>query len=128
MTNKEKLAYTAGLIDGEGTISCYEVKNGQGRPFLRPEVAVAQGEKQIEVLHWLEQNYGGRVHLQAPRYLWGGFHRVGYWRLNGTKAVELVSKLYPYLIVKREQALRLYPDPRPKWIEDRKIARQQKAK
>lgn len=93
MTENEKLAYLAGILDGEGYIAIAQRKT-TARLIVRIGMV---SPKAVEFLH---QNFGGSRHYQATktnridnRLLW-----------TSARAKELLEKCLPYLLVKRELA------------------------
>jgi hypothetical protein len=111
------LAYCAGLIDGEGCISIgkkqrvrhnnignNQYKNGKKErqdsyyPDYNLAVIVVQKDKRL--CDWLSGNFGGSV---APVKS----HNDDYfrWTIEANKALELLKKIKPYLILKKAQAL-----------------------
>lgn len=103
---RRDLYYLAGFIDGEGHFCLTPNKNGQGRPYLRPDIIVSQNT--IEVLEYIREAFGGRISVQKKSTWDGGGTRILYrWEINGRKAVELAKKLEPHLIVKRDQVRRI---------------------
>jgi hypothetical protein len=90
-----ELAYTAGMIDGEGHIGLTTTKSS----FL-PTLVVTNTDERIT--DWLREHFGGAVyhHLRT-----NGIHKPRHnWRLLGRHATELLALLQPYLVLKREQA------------------------
>jgi hypothetical protein len=85
----EEVAYTAGLLDGEGCIQLkpYAKRNAHGL-----EVEIAQ--KRPAVLEWVEYRFGGYV---------GHWKRVSTWRIYGEKALNFLQQVHPYLIVKHAE-------------------------
>lgn len=106
MTETEKLTYLAGIIDGEGHIRVTPNKNGQKRPFIRPEIIVENLSQLL--IFWIYSNFGGRVSMhtrdRVKHPTWQDIYR---WDISGKKAVALAKLLEPYLIVKSEQVKRL---------------------
>lgn len=100
MTKKEKIVYTAGIVDGEGHFYKPLTKNGRGEEHFYPRVVVVQ--KEPELIKWLKQAFGGSISFQNNKT--GGIFR---WQLQGKKVVVLANKMLPYLIVKREQVKRV---------------------
>ena len=92
------LAYTAGIVDGEGSI--YMKRSAPGRShgysiFLR--VGVTSGE----LIHWLIVHFGG---WSEPAMLPGNRKPLWRWALYGEAAAALLQRLLPYLVIKRRQA------------------------
>jgi hypothetical protein len=106
MTNREKLIYLAGIVDGEGHFCLTKCKNGQGRSFIRPGIMIVQKNRE-GLLEWIQENYGGKVYTQKPIMRLGAMRQWSTWSLYGRIAVELAKLLEPYLIVKKEQVKRL---------------------
>ncbi|MEM2613257.1 MAG: hypothetical protein QXO15_03400 [Nitrososphaerota archaeon] len=98
-----KLAYLAGLIDGEGTISMRTA----GRVI--PNVRVRVYNTNEQVIKWIHENFGGSIFSReeydkkTKRKL-----RIWYWGIHSIEeAVKLLKPLLPYLIVKKDNALEL---------------------
>jgi hypothetical protein len=62
MISDEEAAYTAGIIDGEGSISL--TRNRRYR-WPSPQVSVASIDR--ELLEWLCHLYGGTIVAKQPR-------------------------------------------------------------
>lgn len=90
---KLPILYTAGLIDGEGTITLsYKRKIN---PFRYPVVSVASTT--IEIILALRETYGGSV---CKHKVYKTHHLKSYiWRVCGSKAIELCGLLSPLLLV-----------------------------
>lgn len=87
---QERLAYLAGLIDGEGSIRI--------RKKQYPFVAIYNTHQGL--MDWLAQTIGGRVGVdkrgREPQY---------YWTIGAARDVYcLVKAIYPYLIIKKQDA------------------------
>lgn len=105
IVTETEIAYLAGIIDGEGTLTL-EKKHGTGpyadRLYLRPLVHVTNTD--MVLLDWIQVRFGGYLHPQpigraaerskpCYRLTWGG-----------TKALPLLDAVAPYLVSKRAQA------------------------
>jgi hypothetical protein len=91
------LAYMAGLIDGEGSLSC--IVHGGGKTCY-PTISVAMTD--FPVIHWLADKWHVTVSnfpRRDPRY-----KPQVFVRLSGERARLLCELLLPYLIVKKRQA------------------------
>jgi len=96
---KTDLAYTAGIIDGEGWISIKnrQIKNGN-RNYC---VKVGVGSTTEWLIKWLQFNYGGSVCIINP----GGNRKLKWvWDLSTKQAVIFLEAILPYLRIKRPQA------------------------
>ena len=100
MNTKELLAYTAGLIDGEGYIGL--IPHSVTKNSYSPKVKVSSTT--INLVEFLHDNYGGhldklRIHSQENRKM------SAMWTLsNGKNVGPFLKKLLPYLRVKNRQA------------------------
>lgn len=94
-----KLAYIAGIIDGEGCISLSkEKKTG----YFIPSIFVGMCDSMcINILH-MYTGLGSLSH-RAPSH-WGNKH-VYIWQVRNRLEIYLLLKaVHPYLITKRKQA------------------------
>ena len=97
-------AYAAGLIDGEGCIRIHRAYqyHKDGTPNYYVEVMVNTSTPVLA--EWLCARWGGRVtFLKTP----GGFNKIGMcrWRVGSLRANAFLEDIYPYLVLKREQAM-----------------------
>ena len=90
-------AYAAGLFDGEGCISiCGPLQRGGAN------LRVVLGNTYKPILEQLKAQFGGSVGLGRRATvcrltLW-------QWTLSGDKAVRFLEIVFPYLVIKKEQA------------------------
>jgi hypothetical protein len=96
----EELAYLAGILDGEGSVSIACIRPKKGRAYFQPRVFVTNTG--LDLIIWLEEHFGASTtETQSPianrRLLY-----VAKW--TGDKALTLLTVVLPYLIVKRERA------------------------
>lgn len=100
-----ELAYAAGIIDGEGSISVLR----RLRPKLEKvyhyclQVQVSQKEKPI--LNWLAMRFGGKVngYTQYKGSLGYG-NPIYHWQIFGETARDFLVAIEPYLIKTKFQA------------------------
>jgi hypothetical protein len=100
MTQNE-IAYLAGIVDGEGTIS---LSTGTGKPeHSRPFVQIANTNYKLAawIREKVEIKFGFFEYDRHPEKQKASF--LFMWR--GTYGVEFLKLILPYLILKREQAL-----------------------
>lgn len=108
MTEREKLAYTAGIVDGEGSIQIVKQPTGY---YVR--VTVSSSEENL--VHWLAKEFGGtlqsyqRARARRPELLWSIF--------DSKKAVAFLENLYPFLICKKKHAIIVFNFWNRKWHE-----------
>jgi hypothetical protein len=104
-TEGERLAYAAGLIDGEGCIGAYNTRpktDTVRAAFFQLTVRVAmKTPRPVEFLYAL---FGGARHIQLQK----GPGKPGpyfVWQARNVQAEECLRRLLPYLVEKREQAV-----------------------
>ncbi len=90
------LAYTAGLLDGEGTIGIYRKPNGS--IYVNLSICNTDGE----IIEWLQKHFDGHIHQRKrlnPRskilYQW-------YLGQQG-QILEFLNLLEPFIIIKKRQ-------------------------
>ena len=93
-------AYIAGLFDGEGCVSIIkDDRTGQGNhksPSYSLILIISNNNK--EVLEWLNKKTGiGNLAKRKNQRLYD-------WKLSRKGTEIFLNKIYPYLIIKREQA------------------------
>ena len=95
MATEAEIAYTAGLFDGEGSITLTPIRSTR---FPSPQVAVASNDR--EVLEWLKAQFGGSISTKQPRR---PTHSVSYdWRLTDRRALGFLRQIRPYLKIQRK--------------------------
>lgn len=98
--------YTAGFLDGEGYIGILNsnlnsIQAKTGRKYYGVHVQFIQ--KDLKVLEWLKKQWGGGgIFISDHPNRKGG--PVWRWCLHSKDAIRLLKEVYPYLIVKKEQA------------------------
>jgi len=103
----EDAAYSAGIMDGEGSVSLTVNRNvttRTGRTAVAPMLIIQVSSTCREVLDWLQLTWGvGSVIVTyRPRR---PNHRTAYvWRVRGQAASEMLTQMLPYLRIKRAQA------------------------
>lgn len=101
-TDKEKIIWTAGFMDGEGTITIKRYHRN-GRIVYQPYISCCQastngGEKAIQ---FLRDNFGGSISNYQQT---GQRNATSLWAIVSTGALEFAEKLLPYLTIKKERA------------------------
>lgn len=92
---KTTLAYLAGIIDGEGTITLAKESRSN-----RHEARLIVVNTDVKLMNWLKDNFGGFVRIH--KRIIGQKQRYD-WVIAGKKAVKLLEEVAEYLIIKREQ-------------------------
>ena len=98
MTDDQKLAYAAGIIDGEGCISTHVQKDVRHLPSVYVKVCMTDSRP----IMLLQSMFGGPVRYKVAKI---AHHRPQYvWDVSATRAEVVLKALLPFLIVKKEQA------------------------
>lgn len=94
------LAWAAGFIDGEGYIGvdrCGQNTNG----YISYTVSLKVAQVVRAPLDKLQKLFGGKIREMANT----GGNTIYHWRLFGDKALPVLQRLLPYLIVKHKAAV-----------------------
>lgn len=101
MVTEEKLAYIAGLLDGDGYVSIMKSNlPDPWQPYYQAKIGVAQlwpGE----ALRLIRDTFGGEIAGPIRR---DGGRPIARWEIWNVRAASIVSRLLPHLRVKRRQA------------------------
>ena len=94
-----ELAYTAGIVDGEGCIGIYETKRSGRVAGLYSVVTVTNTN--LILLDWLVSRFGGtyNIHNRVE-----GQKTSFVWRLYSRQAANFIEQILPHLRLKWEQA------------------------
>lgn len=85
------IEYTAGLIDGEGSIL---LERNRANEHRSPAVTVASTT--VEIVDWMKENWGGSISIKPAKK---ESHKTGYqWHLKGNKAIEMMTILVEFLV------------------------------
>jgi hypothetical protein len=102
-----RLAYCAGIIDGEGSICVTKTKPQQARtnPLHAPMIRVGMVER--EVLEFMQETFeSGYLYDEGVRKDRPTNQFIYRWRVtNRDEVIRIINMILPYLIVKRRQAL-----------------------
>jgi len=82
------LAYTAGILDGEGYLGCWIEHNA-----YRERITVHM--KYDKVPNWLLSHWGGYLCLRKDKSF--------TWNLSGEKMRKMLIEVLPYMVEKRRQ-------------------------
>jgi hypothetical protein len=101
---KDSVAYAAGLIDGEGSVTIQR-NEYRGTPqyalCLAVEMDIGKSSQSLNALAWL---FGGRITVNRTPRKQGRHAGTACWRLHGTQAACALDTLLPFLQTKRGQA------------------------
>ncbi len=99
---REELAYVAGIIDGEGSISLCRsfAKRTRGR-YVYPIVRIANTDSVL--IGWIESRFdsGCRSYTSAMNERCKPCHHITW---AASKAVGILKLVYPFLVVKKDRA------------------------
>lgn len=100
MNHNEKLAYLAGIMDGEGCFGMYHSKR-LNRHYLTVDVY----NSSTELLTWLSENFPGEYReIKAPsKKIHANWKPQYIWRSNNNQTLQFLRDLLPFLIVKKKQ-------------------------
>lgn len=104
MNHREKLAYLAGIIDGEGSIILWKAK---GDPKLRGQfnlrINISSTDKIL--IDWIYENFGGRCYeCNAPSRKANPHWKKQYiWTVPRPNILQFLKKIHPFLIIKKER-------------------------
>ena len=101
--NQTELAYTAGIVDGEGCLGIYLANNGENyKPTYYAIVTVVNTDKCL--LQWLEKSYGGRVFQVRHKEEGKNWKPIWRWEIRTSEALQFLTAIYPFLFIKKAQA------------------------
>jgi hypothetical protein len=88
--------YTAGLFDGEGTVTLgHQHSKKQQNCFRVPHVEIPSTT--IQLVEFLKKNYGGCI---CKKKVYEEHHKQSWtWRLNYDAALNFLEKIKPFVLV-----------------------------
>lgn len=130
MEENEKLAYLAGIIDGEGTISIAKQHPREGRKSFSYLLRISVTNTDISLSKWLQKEFGGSIHITKRDHI-ENHKNLHLWALGANDSYKLFKKIQPYSVIKQNQiklAMEFYQktilitrtNPLPKWLIDKK--------
>lgn len=99
MVTNEELAYTAGIVDGEGSISIAKHKDGHNFNYV---LQVAVDNASAWLIMWLDSTYGGSISRYKPKEQ--KHSEIFRWTTSGRGAMKFLEFILPYLQIKKPQA------------------------
>jgi hypothetical protein len=98
------LAYMAGIVDGEGSISMGSYsKSAIGTPQFTTYLSICSTDKPLT--DWLSNTFGIKPILYTPKQLAKNSRRpVWRWQVSGDRLLHICELILPYLIIKKRQA------------------------
>ncbi len=100
MLHNEKLAYVAGIIDGEGCFGMYYSKR-----LDRHIMTVDIYNSCLELLKWINEIFPGEYReIKAPsKKIHVNWKPQYIWRSNNNQTLQFLKDVLPFLIVKKKQ-------------------------
>ena len=108
MSEEWKIAYAAGLFDGEGSLNIYETATRSIGYRGKPTIRIAMTNK--EAIEFFRDALGivNEVTVVPPQK--DGYKQQYKLKLTHQKAKRVLLLLLPYLIIKREATLKILTD------------------
>jgi len=94
--------YTAGIIDGEGSIMIIKSKNPTCKRGYSYQLKVVVANTNEWLCQWLKMQYGGTIQYKKSKKLQK--KDIYEWRIVSTQARQFLEYIIPYLIIKKAQA------------------------
>ena len=95
------LAYTAGIIDGEGCIRINKRHSNRCRVGFELQLNVRVRNTNEWLIRWLQFQFGGSIRSDKQK---GNRKDAWEWCLGTRQALEFLKQILPYLQIKRPQA------------------------
>jgi len=102
MWSQDQLAYMAGIIDGEGSISIDVQSPNKTRKYHYYSIRMNIINTNLELMEWLVKNFGGNLYKNRKVEK---RKQVYKWSIYSRKAAEILQQTLPYMIVKKPHAI-----------------------
>jgi len=108
--NGKNLAYLAGILDGEGSISILKAMEARRNWRPRYSLRLSVDNTSAILIDWLQKNFDGHIHKRKSRrdsrenVNVANHQKAFFWYCGGNKASDILSLCLPYLMVKKEVA------------------------
>ena len=99
--NSNDIAYLAGIIDGEGSITISRAKDKKSSRKIQHLLKLSVGNNSLFLLGWIKEKFGGNIHSNGG----GENARCFRWCVGCKEAVPILKQVYPHLKIKNKQAL-----------------------
>lgn len=103
--SSDELAYMAGIVDGEGCIGLKGERLSETKSGLTVKRAEARLEitnTDVRLIHWIVSHFGGNSRPKKPAN--PKAKPAFSWACGGERAHAILSRLMPYLVMKKAQA------------------------
>ena len=100
-------AWLAALVDGEGCMTIMEANNGEKTATSFPPILQVK-MCDPECVEHANDITGFKQCLRQDSPSRGGKRETFQWRITGRRAADIVAEIYPYLRIKRKQAVILW--------------------
>jgi DNA modification methylase len=100
-------AWLAALVDGEGCMTVMEANNGEKTATSFPPILQVK-MCDPECVEHANDITGFKQCLRQDSPSRGGKRETFQWRIAGRRAADIVAEIYPYLRIKRKQAVILW--------------------
>ena len=94
--------YTAGILDGEGSIMIIKSRNPTARRGYTYQLKVVVVNTNEWLCRWLQMQYVGTIQYKKSKR--PQEKDIYEWRIVSTQAKRFLEYIIPYLIIKRAQA------------------------
>ena len=99
---KDQLGYIAGVIDGEGSISIIKASTKYNFSY---QLRLIVTNTDYRMMKWLKDTIGyGSIYERKRGQFKPHWSNVYTYAITATKAKNLLVLIYPYLVIKKEQA------------------------
>lgn len=95
-----EIQYWAGLFDGEGSITLSKRSSKSNSRYL----VLSLPNTHRPVLDLMQTDLGGKVFLNRKPNLEKGHRGTSVWKATTDEAYQILQKLYPYLVIKKDEA------------------------
>lgn len=99
-----ELAYLAGIIDGEGSLTIGNYSSNKKSGVLHYQTTLQINNTDEGLIQWIHKTFGGNiVHYTAKQTPKNSRMAVFRWIANGERLTHICELILPYVIVKRRQ-------------------------
>lgn len=104
-------AYMAGMIDADGMITVSARHTRADKTVARPLPLVMITNSDMTLIDWFKDKIGSGTSYEAkskphrPDQNKANWNKVHRYQITGLKALSLIDRILPYLIVKKDRAL-----------------------